>query len=39
VVAVFMRFIQTHKFTIFAVYRIILGLVVLGYIMHWSTGS
>lgn len=32
VVAAFMRFIQTHKFTSFAIYRIILGLVVLGWI-------
>ena len=30
VVAVFMRFIQTHKFTSFAIYRIILGVIVLG---------
>ncbi len=29
VVAVFMRFIQTHKFTVFAVYRIVLGAAVL----------
>ena len=29
VVAVFMRFIQTHKFTSFAIYRIILGAAVL----------
>ena len=32
VVAAFMRFIQTHKFTSFAIYRIVLGLVVLGVI-------
>ncbi|HOW71801.1 MAG TPA: undecaprenyl-diphosphate phosphatase [Phycisphaerae bacterium] len=31
VVKVFMRFIQTHRFTSFAIYRIILGIVVLGY--------
>ena len=29
VVAVFMRFIKTHKFTSFAVYRIVVGIVVL----------
>ncbi len=34
VVAGFMRFIQSHKFTSFAVYRIILGLVVLAYIWN-----
>ncbi len=34
VVAGFMRFIQSHKFTSFAVYRIILGIVVLAFI--WS---
>lgn len=32
VVAVFMRFIQTHKFTSFAVYRIVLGVIVLAVI-------
>jgi hypothetical protein len=31
VVKVFMRFIQTHRFTSFAIYRIILGVIVLGY--------
>jgi undecaprenyl-diphosphatase len=29
VVAAFMRFIQSHRFTSFAVYRIVLGIVVL----------
>jgi undecaprenyl-diphosphatase len=29
VVAAFMRFIQTHRFTVFAVYRIVIGIVVL----------
>jgi undecaprenyl pyrophosphate phosphatase UppP len=29
VIAAFMRYIQTHRFTPFAVYRIIIGLVVL----------
>lgn len=33
VVAAFMRFIQTHKFTVFAVYRIIVGGVVLAFIL------
>ncbi|MHC4441793.1 MAG: undecaprenyl-diphosphate phosphatase [Planctomycetota bacterium] len=33
VVAAFMRFIQTHKFTSFAVYRIFIGLIVLGVIL------
>ncbi len=33
VVAGFMRFIQTHKFTSFAVYRILLGGAVLGFIL------
>jgi undecaprenyl-diphosphatase len=32
VVAGFMRFIQTHKFTVFAIYRIVLGAVVLAWI-------
>lgn len=32
VVAAFMRFIQTHRFTVFAVYRILLGGVVLAWI-------
>jgi undecaprenyl-diphosphatase len=32
VVAALMKFIQTHKFTAFAVYRIVLGVVVLGWI-------
>lgn len=31
VVRVFMRFIQTHRFTSFAIYRIILGVIVLCY--------
>jgi len=34
VVAGFMRFIQTHKFTSFAIYRIILGIVVLAVLMR-----
>ena len=33
VVAAFMRFIQTHKFTSFAVYRIIIGGVVLAVVL------
>ncbi len=36
VVAVFMRFIQTHKFTVFAVYRIVLGAIVLAWIFSRS---
>lgn len=36
VVAAFMRFIQTHKFTVFAVYRIVLGIVVLAWIFSRS---
>jgi undecaprenyl-diphosphatase len=35
VVAGFMRFIQTHRFTAFAIYRIVLGAVVLGWI-YWN---
>lgn len=35
VVAAFMRFIQTHRFTSFAIYRIVLGLVVI--IALWGT--
>jgi undecaprenyl-diphosphatase len=31
VVAAFMRFIQSHKFTVFAIYRIVLGAVVVGW--------
>ena len=34
VVAAFMRFIQTHKFTSFAIYRIIVGILVL--ILLWN---
>ena len=37
VVAAFMRFIQTHKFTVFAVYRIVLGIVVLAWIFSRSS--
>lgn len=33
VVAGFMRFIQRHRFTVFAVYRIIFGLVVLAFLL------
>jgi undecaprenyl-diphosphatase len=33
VVAGFMRFIQTHKFTVFAVYRIVIGAIILGVLM------
>lgn len=33
VVKVFMRFIQTHRFTSFAIYRIVLGVAVLGYFL------
>jgi undecaprenyl-diphosphatase len=36
VVAAFMRFIQTHKFTSFAIYRIVLGIFVLIYIYAWQ---
>jgi undecaprenyl-diphosphatase len=35
VVAAFMRFIQTHRFTVFAVYRILVGIIVLG-IIAWA---
>ena len=31
VIKAFMRFIQTHRFTSFAIYRIVLGLIVLGW--------
>ncbi|UCD30268.1 MAG: undecaprenyl-diphosphate phosphatase, partial [Planctomycetota bacterium] len=34
VVAAFMRFIQTHKFTSFAIYRIIIGAIVLFVILR-----
>jgi undecaprenyl-diphosphatase len=37
VVAVFMRFIQTHRFTSFAIYRILLGIVVITVI--WRTAA
>jgi undecaprenyl-diphosphatase len=33
VVAGFMRYIQTHKFTPFAIYRIVLGVIVLATIL------
>jgi len=36
VVAGLMRFIQTHKFTVFAVYRIVLGAIVLAWIFSRS---
>lgn len=36
VVAAFMRFIQTHRFTVFAIYRIVLGIVVLAWIFSRS---
>lgn len=39
VVAALMRFIQTHKFTVFAVYRIILGGIVLGWILLKGVSS
>lgn len=39
VVAAFMRFIQRHKFTSFAIYRIVIGIIVLGYIMSLNNGS
>jgi len=39
VVAAFMRFIQTHKFTVFAVYRIVLGIVVLAWIFSRSSAG
>jgi undecaprenyl-diphosphatase len=39
VIAAFMRFIQTHKFTSFAIYRIILGAAVLGYILLAGQGD
>lgn len=38
VVAAFMKFIQSHKFTSFAIYRIIIGAVVLAYIFGWLPG-
>ncbi len=38
IVAAFMRFIQSHKFTSFAIYRIIIGGVVLAYIFGWLPG-
>lgn len=38
VVAAFMRYIATHRFTVFAVYRIILGFVVLGFIYRHRGG-
>lgn len=34
VIAGFMRFIQTHRFTSFAIYRIVLGIIVLGTIFY-----
>jgi len=34
VVAAFMKFIQTHKFTSFAIYRILIGSVVLTFIVY-----
>lgn len=34
VVAAFMRFIQTHRFTPFAIYRIVLGGIVLAYLLN-----
>jgi len=37
VVAAFMRFIQTHKFTVFAIYRIILGGLVLAAFFWWPS--
>ena len=37
VVAAFMRFIQTHKFTSFAIYRIILGGLVLVAFFWWPS--
>ncbi|HSW47111.1 MAG TPA: undecaprenyl-diphosphate phosphatase [Phycisphaerae bacterium] len=39
VVKVFMRFIQTHRFTSFAVYRIVLGVIVLSYYAHLFGGG
>lgn len=36
VIAAFMRFIQTHRFTVFAIYRIVLGAVVLAVLLRWS---
>ena len=34
VIAAFMRYIQTHKFAPFAVYRIVLGIVVIAALMR-----
>ncbi|HOB75333.1 MAG TPA: undecaprenyl-diphosphate phosphatase [Phycisphaerae bacterium] len=39
VVAGFMRFIQTHRFTSFAIYRIILGFIVLAVIWRGMGGA
>jgi len=39
VVAVFMRFIQTHRFTSFAVYRILLGALVLIAVWRWPVAG
>ena len=38
VIAGFMRYIQTHKFRVFSVYRVILGAAVLGW-YYWPRGS
>ncbi|HPD28500.1 MAG TPA: undecaprenyl-diphosphate phosphatase [Phycisphaerae bacterium] len=37
VVAAFMRFIQTHRFTMFAIYRIALGVIVLAWVLGRSS--
>ncbi len=34
VIAAFMRFIQTHRFTVFAIYRILLGGIVLAVLLY-----
>ena len=39
VIKAFMRFIQTHKFTGFAIYRIVLGAIVLGFYATMMRGE